>query len=168
MSWSLFVIAVHRAARGGVLEWAATASHSRGVPSTAPTAVPLPTVTEVLTAFHEAGCHGEAWFEISGAEAAPTLRECPDPGSCAGNGGLDIGEVALRGPAQAHFGRLLSTTTSVETVSFRKPTGAGALAAVCALARVSGPQLVFDDSADTVFVVWPNEVAGTLAHEWPW
>jgi hypothetical protein len=89
-------------------------------------------------------------------------------GFSAAIGGLDLGEVTLRGPAQADFGPLLGAAISVEVVSFRKPAGAGALAAVCALARVSGPQLVFGDSAETVFVVWPNEVAGNLAHEWPW
>jgi hypothetical protein len=164
----MYVIAVHQAARDGVLEWAAAASRSRGVPDTVPAAVPLPTVAEVLTALHDAGCHGEAWFQVSDAEVAPPLRRCPDPVSCVRSGGLDIGEVTLRGAAQADFGLPLSTATRVETVSFRKPDGAGALAAVCALARVSGPQLVFDDSADTLFVVWPNEVEEDLAHEWPW
>jgi len=47
----MFVIAVHQAARDGVLEWAFTANHSRGVPDMAPAAVPLPTVVAVLTAF---------------------------------------------------------------------------------------------------------------------
>jgi hypothetical protein len=42
------------------------------------------------------------------------------------------------------------------------------LAAMCALAPVAGPQIVFDDSGDTVFVVRPGEQAGDLAGEWPW
>lgn len=168
VSWSLFVMAVHQAAQEGVLEWVAGASHSRGFPDTVPAAVPLPTVAEVLAAFHDAGCHGEAWFEVSDAEVSPPLRRCPDPALCQRNGGLDIGEVTLRGAEQAGRGVPLSSSTRVETVSFRKPSRAGALAAVCALASVSGPQLVFDGSADQVFVVWPNELEADLAQQWPW
>ena len=167
MSWSLFVIAAHQAAHDGVLDWADAASHSRGVPDTAPAAVPLPTVSEVLAAFHDAGCHGEAWFQVSD-DGSPPLRPCPDPESCARNGGLDLGEVTLRGAAREDLGRPLSSATEIETVSFRKPSAAGALAAVCALASVAGPQLVFDDSAEQVFVVRPGELASDLAQEWPW
>jgi len=134
------------------------------MPDTVPAPVPLPTVAEVLAAFRDAGCHGEAWFQID--DASPPLSRCPDPASCARNGGLDIGEVTLRGAGQA--GLPLTSATEVETVSFRKPSGAGALAAVRALASVSGPQLVFDDSADQVFVVWPHEREADLALEWPW
>ena len=144
------------------------AGYSRGVPTTAPEAVPLPTVANVLAAFRDAGCHGEAWFTLSDAGASPPLRQCPDTVSCARKGGLDLGEVSLRGAGQAGFGLPLSSGARVETVSFRKPSGAGALAAVCALASISGPQLVFDDSADRVFVVWPGELEANLAREWPW
>jgi hypothetical protein len=44
---------------------------------------------------------------------------------------------------------------------------AAVLRAVCALAQVSGPQLVIDEQADAVFVVWPGEQADVL-QEWFW
>jgi hypothetical protein len=164
----LFVIPLHHAAYDGVLEWAATATYSRGVPSTMPAAVPLPTVADVLAALRHAGCHGEAWFQVGDADAAPPLMQCPDPASCAHDGGLDLGEVSVHGAEQANLGLPLGFNTRVETVSFRKPSGAGALAAVCALVSVAGPQVVFDDSADRAFVVWPGEVEADLVQDWPW
>ncbi|MFI7598861.1 hypothetical protein [Actinoplanes sp. NPDC049681] len=168
MSWSLFVMPVHQAAHDGVLEWVGAASHSRGVPDTVPAAVPLPTVAEVLAAFRNAGCHGEAWFQVRDAGVSPPLTRCPDPASCGREGGLDIGEVTLRGAERADGRVPLTSATRVVSMSFRKPSRAGVLAAVCALASVSGPQLVFDDSADEVFVAWPNELEADLAREWPW
>jgi hypothetical protein len=42
------------------------------------------------------------------------------------------------------------------------------LAAVCGLASVAGPQLVFDDSVDQAFVVQPDEQVEELVQEWPW
>jgi hypothetical protein len=56
----------------------------------------------------------------------------------------------------------------VDGVSFRKPSGVAALHAVCALTAVAGPLLVFDDSADQVFVVWPGERVEDLLKDWPW
>jgi hypothetical protein len=164
----LFVIPLHHAVHDGVLEWAATATYSRGVPSTVPATVPLPTAADVLIALRHAGCHGEARFQVGDDDAAPPLMQCPDPASCARDGGLDLGEVGLRGAEQADFGLPLSSNTRVETVWLRKPSGAGALAAVCALVSVTGPQLVFDDSADRAFVVWPGEIEADLVQDWPW
>ena len=46
--------------------------------------------------------------------------------------------------------------------------GVSVQAAASLLALNAGPQLVFDDSADSVFVVWPGERADDLAAEWPW
>ena len=57
---------------------------------------------------------------------------------------------------------------AVEGVSFRKPSGAAALHAACALTAVTGPLLVYEPSANQVFVVWPDEQAVDLAGEWPW
>ncbi|GAA4733178.1 hypothetical protein [Phytohabitans rumicis] len=41
------------------------------------------------------------------------------------------------------------------------------LKAVCALAALAGPQLVFDESA-AAFVVRPGEETEDLEEDWPW
>ncbi len=53
-------------------------------------------------------------------------------------------------------------------MSFRKPSGAAVLAGVRKPATTAGPQLVFDDSASRVFVVWPDECPEDVVREWPW
>ncbi|GAA2713851.1 hypothetical protein [Actinoplanes palleronii] len=168
MSWSLFVIPLHQAAHGGVMEWAAAATPSRGFPSALPAPVPLPTVAGILVALDRAGCHGDPWFQIRDADAAPPLLRCPDPAFCARNRGRDLGEVSLHGAEQAGLGLPLSSDTRVETVSLRKPSRAGTLAAACAIASAAGPQLIFDDSGDQAFIVWPGESEADLAQDWPW
>jgi hypothetical protein len=125
-------------------------------------------VLDVLGAFQAAGCHGTAWFEVSDLDAGPGLPECPDSMTCASTGGLDLGEVSLHVAGQADDEHPLQAGATVEGVSFRKPSGAAALYAVCALAAVAGPSLVYGTSGDQVFVAWPNERAEDLAGEWPW
>jgi hypothetical protein len=88
--------------------------------------------------------------------------------SCADAGGLHLGEVSIDVAGQASSKHPLQTGTAVESVSFRKPSGAAALRAVCALTAVTGPLLVYDPSGNQVFVVWPGERAEDLAGEWPW
>ena len=168
MSWSLHAIPLHEAANEGVLEWAAAASSSRGVPDRASASTPLPTVADVLGVFGDAGCHGTAWFTIVEAEAAPSLTECPNPGACARVGGLDLGEVGLRVVGQGDIGLAVPSDARVKEISFRKPSGVAVLTAVCELTLIAGPQLVFDDLADRVFVVWPDELTEDLVREWPW
>jgi hypothetical protein len=164
----MHAIPLHDLANEGVLEWATAASSSRGVPDRAPAPVPLPSVAEVLTAFRDAGCHGTAWFAVADAAAAPPLTECPDSDACARAGGLDLGEVSLRTVGLEGAVLAMSSHAGVEAMSFRKPSGVAVLTAVCRLTSTAGPQLVFDDSADKVFVVWPNELAEDLVSEWPW
>jgi hypothetical protein len=70
VSWSVLVSPPHRVAADGGPGWAAEASFAYGVPDEAPTARELPTVADVLAAFRAAGCHGTAWFEVAGSDAA--------------------------------------------------------------------------------------------------
>jgi hypothetical protein len=168
VGWSLNVIPVPGPADNEVLEWAASASFSRGVPDQPPNPKPLPSVGDVLAAFRAAGCHGTVSSNLSGTDPTAPLEECPDPAVCSSVDGLDLGEVSLRVVGQDEHDQALEPTASVEAMSFRKPVPAAVLAAACALALSAGPQLVFDDSADSVFVVWPGERADDLVAEWPW
>jgi hypothetical protein len=153
---------------GEILQWTASASASRGVPERLPAPAPLPSAHAVLTALRAAGCHGTAWFKVTDAATAALLAECPDPGACSRTGGLDLGEVSLTAAGYADPDQPLPADAVIEGTSFRKPVPAAVLAAMCALAPVAGPQIVFDDSGDIVFVVRPGEQAGDLAGEWPW
>ncbi|HEY0531576.1 MAG TPA: hypothetical protein VGD29_08260 [Actinoplanes sp.] len=155
-------------AAGEILEWTASAPQKRGVPEHLPGPMPLPSTQTVLAAFRAAGCHGSAWFEVTDAETVPLLAECPDPGVCSRTGGLDLGEVSLTAIGYGSPDQPLSTDAAIEGTSFRKPATKAVLAAMCALAPSAGPQLVFDDSAGTVFVVRPGERVEDLAAEWPW
>lgn len=168
MSWSLHVIALHELAHEGMVEWATAATVSRGVPARAPRPLPLPTVDEVLAAFRRARCHGSAWFAVRGVDPALLLPGCPAPARCAGTGGRDLGEVSLQAAGHPDRAEPMPPDAGIEQVSFRKPIGVAVLAAVCELASVAGPQIVFDDSADRVFVVRPGERAEDLMREWPW
>ncbi|WP_157546801.1 hypothetical protein [Hamadaea tsunoensis] len=167
MSWSLFVVPLDTLAETGMAEWIASAGFTRGVPEKAPQALPRPSAAAALAAFQAAGCHGTNWFEIVGEPVGSRLPECRNPATCASTGGLDLGEVSLY-TAGATTSRLpVAADATVQTVTFRKPNTAAVLRAVCALAAQSGPQLVFDDSADA-FAVWPGEPAEELGSEWPW
>jgi hypothetical protein len=168
VSWSLFVLPLHEATRDGGLGWAASADFSRGLPDHAPGTRPPARVLDVLSAFRAAGCHGTAWFEVSDLDADRGLPQCPDPRTCASTGGLDLGEVGLHVTGQVGDKHPLQVDAAVEGVSFRKPSGAAALHAVCALTAVAGPLLVYDASGDQVFVAWPDERAEDLAGKWPW
>jgi hypothetical protein len=155
-------------AAGEILEWTASAPRRRGVPDRPADPAPLPSTRTVLAAFQAAGCHGEAWFTVTDAETAALLAGCPDRGDCSRAGGLDLGEVSLTAIGHAGPDQPLPANAAIEGTSFRKPASGAVLAAMCALAPVAGPQLVFDDSAETVFVVRPGERAEDLAAEWPW
>src|SRR5690349_21844669 len=97
MSWSMLVTPLHHAAlTDGVLEWAATASFSHGVPDRVPASQRLPLVADVLAAFRSAGCHGTAWFTVEDQDTAAWLPSCPNPAECVAVGGMDVGEVSLR------------------------------------------------------------------------
>lgn len=164
----MYAVPLHEVAGDGGLEWAASARFSRGVPDQVSEPWPLPSVTEVLNAFRSAGCHGTAWFEVGGVDAVEGLPGCPDPGTCGSAGGLDLGEVGLGVAGRVGDEQSLPAQGAVERMSFRKPVGAAVLHAVCALTPLAGPQLVFDDSADQVFVLWPGERIADVVKEWPW
>lgn len=57
---------------------------------------------------------------------------------------------------------------AVGHLGFRKPSGRAVLTAVVALVPQAGPLLVFDDSCEHVFVVWPDDDPVQLAAHWPW
>ena len=83
-----------------------------------------------------------AWFEVSDLDAGLALPQCPDPVTCADVGGLDLGEVSLGVAGQTGGKHPLQADTAVAGVSFRKPSGAAALHAACALTAVTSPLLV--------------------------
>jgi hypothetical protein len=168
VSWSLTALPLHEAARNGGLEWAAAASSSRGVPDRVPDPHPPARVVEVVKAFRVAGCHGRPWFEVIGLDAGSRLPGCPEPGTCADAGGLDLGEIGLHLADPLSPEQPLPPDTAVEGVRFRNPSGAAVLRAVCALTAVAGPLLVCDDLPHHVFVVWPRERAEDLVGDWPW
>lgn len=78
---------------------------------------------------------------------------------------MDLGEVSLH---TANKEQDVWADTAVEAVGFRKPAGVAVLHAVCALTVSAGVLLVFDDSADQVFVVSPGDRPEDLAAYWPW
>nr|BFE57660.1 hypothetical protein GCM10020063_021860 [Dactylosporangium thailandense] len=164
----MLVVSLHCLSRDGLSEWLASVQSVRGAPDHAPEPVPLPSAAEVLDAFRSAGCHGTNWFRLLGEEAGSRLPECPDAGTCASLGGHDLGEVSVYCAGGTSSLQPIPADAAVETVSFRKPSAAAVLRAVCALAPIAGPQLVFDDSAAAAFVVWPDEHADALMNDWPW
>jgi hypothetical protein len=159
VSWHLHLLPLQEAVRDGGLAWAASADSPRGLPYHVPGPQPSARVLDVLGAFRAAGCHGRAWFEVRHLDPGLGLPQCPDPITCAGTGGLDLGEVSLHVAGQAGGEHPLQADDAVEGVSFRKPSGAAALHAACALTAVTGPLLVYEPSANQVFVVWPDEQA---------
>ncbi|WP_326560093.1 hypothetical protein [Micromonospora sp. NBC_01796] len=168
VSWSLFVVPLDGLSQDGMSDWIASAEFTRGIPEQVPQALPRPSVAEVLDAFEAAGCHGTNWFEVVGEDAGSRLPECPSPGTCASTGGLDLGEVSVYSSGETSSQPAVLADAAVETVAFRKPNPVAVLRAVCALASYAGPQLVFDESADQAFAVWPGEAAGELEDDWPW
>jgi hypothetical protein len=158
VSWSILATPLH-SVQGDVLEWAASAGVSIGVPRQLPPPHPLPVVTEVLTAFRKAGCHGTPWFRIDGLGSGFEL---------AGGGGMYLGEVTLQAPDWEDQEAPLGPESEVGCVGFRKPEGAAALYAICALAQIAGAMLVFDTGGDAVVVVWPGDSPVSLSEHWPW
>ncbi|MEV0900439.1 hypothetical protein [Actinoplanes sp. NPDC049802] len=158
MSWSLHAVPVHALTEDGMAEWAARAEFRRGLPDRPPARRPLPTVEQVVTALREARCHGEAWFQVDGVDEP--LPERP--------GFRYVGEVGLHFDDGRDRSAMSEPGRLVVGLSFRKPDCAGVLAAVRRLATIGGPQLVFDDSGDDVFVVYPDGDLAVLRAEWPW
>ncbi|MEV4763305.1 hypothetical protein AB0J89_11785 [Micromonospora chokoriensis] len=167
MSSHVLVAPLHTAVADGGLEWVAGAGASFGLPEEPPAARELPTVSQVLSAFREAGCHGVPWFRVAGQEVTGDLPGCPDPATCAAMGGLDLGEVSL-GVDGADGGEPVELDQAVTDIGFRKPSGNAVLAAVVALASQAGPLLVVDDSGEHVFVVSPGDDPTDLSQHWPW
>jgi hypothetical protein len=165
VSWSLLVFPLHEIAANGAWEWALDGGRSFGMPEDPPPSQPLPTAAEVVTAFREAGCHGTAWYHIDGLDTAAELPACPEYGTCAGVGGLDLGEVRLD-PGNGDCEHLTPTTPIVR-MAFRKPVSLAVLTAMHRLSASAGPMLIFDDSASTVFVVSPDNDLNQLLQHWP-
>lgn len=170
MSWWLHLVPASELAHDDVLAWATSVPWSRRLPDEPPRR-PLAPVVAVVDALRASGCHGASWFEIAGREGDTGLPACPDPATCSAAGGLDLGEVLLAIAGRTELtgqSPPLPPDAGVTTVGFRKPLGAAALRAVCALTEVTGPLLVFDDHLDRIFVPWPGEQPDQLADEWPW
>jgi hypothetical protein len=113
-----------------------------------------------------------AEFSRGVPDEAPQAQPLPRAGDVLGAlravGGLELDEIGLHAAGQVSHDQSLPGGAAVEGLSFRKPSGVAALRAVCALTALAGPLLVYDDSADQVFVVWPGERAEDLADDWPW
>jgi hypothetical protein len=168
VSWSLYITPVDSLSRDGMSEWIASASSTRGVPEQIPPVLPRPSVADVLAALRVAGCHGTNWFNLTGEPAGSRLPECPGTAICTSSGALDLGEVSVYTMESGSSVPAVRADAVVETVAFRKPHPAAALAAACALAALAGPQLVFDESAAAAFVVEPGEQTEELKGKWPW
>jgi len=124
-------------------------------------------VAQVLSAFQSAGCHGVPWFQTAGMRGPAFLPSCTDPATCTSLGGLDLGEVRLRGDGASEDDPV-ELDQAVTDIGFRKPSASAVLAAAVALASQAGPLLVFDDSSEHVFVVSPGDDPSYLAEHWPW
>ncbi|PRX13832.1 hypothetical protein CLV67_12421 [Actinoplanes italicus] len=154
----MHVMPLHRLAGADDWAWVTSADESRGVPDVPPPPVLLPTAAQVVDALRTGGGHGSAWFRVPGLE----LPDCPP--QCTRVGCL--GEVTLH-----TADRPAAVTTSddrVASVGFRGPEPATVLCVVRELTVVGGAQLICDDAADTVFVVWPGEPLDDLTTSWPW
>lgn len=167
VGWHLLVTPLHVAAADGVLAWAADADSSFGLPDEPPSPRELPTVSQVLAAFRNAGCHGVPWFQVAGHDLASDLPGCPDPAACASAGGMDLGEVSV-GVDGAGGDEPATLDQAVTDIGFRKPSGRAVLAVTVALASQAGPLLVFSDSGEHVFVVSPGDDPTQLGQHWPW
>jgi hypothetical protein len=164
----MFVVPLHRLTEEDGAGWVGSAEFIRGVPENVPPVLTLPPIAQVLDAFRRAGCHGANWFQIVGEDAGTRLPDCPGPGPRVDVGGMDLGEVSVYVAGQASSLPAVAADAPMAWVAFRKPNPAAVLRAVCALALLAGPQLVFDESADVLFVVWPGEDPDGLESEWPW
>ncbi|GAA1420534.1 hypothetical protein ACFQZ4_06940 [Catellatospora coxensis] len=167
MSWFMVAMPLHVALENGGLARAADASLSFGLPDEPPVAGEPPTVVQVLSAFRQAGCHGDAWFRLAVPDCGTGLAVCPDHVNCSTVGGLDLGEVMLGVDGRSRS-EPLEPGDAVTDIGFRKPAGGAVLAAILALASQSGPWLVCDDGGDCVFVVSPGDDPAHLAAHWPW
>lgn len=156
---------LHAVVRSGDLPWVAEAEFSFGLPDEPSAAGELPTVAQVLSAFRQAGCHGDAWFRLAAPDVG--LAQCPDRAHCATVGGLDLGEVTLSVEGRRRA-ELLEPDDAVTDIGFRKPYGGAVLPAILALVSQTGPWLVCDDGVDRVFVVAPGDDPAHLAAHWPW
>jgi hypothetical protein len=166
MSFWLHALPLHTLGSDG-WDWAVTASVSHGLPEYKPKPRALPTAAQVMAAFTAAGCHGQAWFTMETPDASQGLPPCPNPGECARRGGLDLGEVTLT-PAGSPPGRHhLASGTFVTAIGFRKPASQAVLAGLSALTPAAGPLLIFDDTADRLFVIHEHDQPDNLTH-WPW
>jgi hypothetical protein len=147
VSWELLGVPLHEVATNGAWDWAVSAGTSFGMPDDQPPTQALPQAAHVVQEFRAAGCHGTAWFHITGLDSLNQLPECPRPETCASSGGLDLGEVRLD-PGNGDCDHL-EPTTPIEVVTFRKPVSLAVLTAMHRLASSAGPMLIFDDGADT-------------------
>jgi hypothetical protein len=159
VSWWMHVLPLHRSSAGDGWAWVTSAEVSRGVPDLPPPPAPLPTAVQVVDALRAAGGHGSAWFRVPGLD----LPDCPP--NCSRDGCL--GEVTLHAGDDGS-GSVTTADDPVSGIGFRKPEPAAVLRAVLELTAAGGAQLICDDAADTIFVVWPGDHLDDLLATWPW
>ena len=171
VTWSLHAIALHKAADEGLFEWAAAASSSRGVPDRAPTPIPLPFSHGRSDCLPRRGLprYGTVPFTVADVNAAPPLTEVP---------GIP---AHVRVPADLTSARSVCAPSANPTPDWQchppppsRPSHSANRpaspysTAIYKLSSTAGPQLIFDDSADRVFVIRPDEPTEDLVREWPW
>lgn len=132
MGWSLHAIPLHLSVNDDVLEWAASARFSRGVPDQPSEPESLPSVAQVLAVFAAAQCHGTAWFALCDSGASPALAPCPDPSAGVPARGLDLGEVSLHLMGQDQVASEVRSDALVEALAAWHDDGVGSMRHVSA------------------------------------
>jgi hypothetical protein len=146
---------------GTLLPWLTGCPSAHGVPDRLPEPHPLPTARAVVGALVAAHCHGTSSTEVIDLGAEPLA--CPDPDACARH---DLGEISLH--SADSLAEPIPLDAPIEFISCRRAYEPTALVAACALARISGPWVVYPDAYGTVCVVWPGDRPEVLAAEWDW
>jgi hypothetical protein len=173
----MFVVPLHQIDHQELVDWSHVLSFAYGIPREPALPRSLPLVVDVLDAFAAGGCHGTAWFEVDRIDLSAAFPSCTGLAECAAAGWLDLGEVTLREPdsgvevgggKDAGKPQPLDPESRVGSISFRKPNPDAVLRAAMMLTRSAGPLLVFDDQADRVVVVSPDDTQEELAKLWPW
>jgi hypothetical protein len=157
VSWSAFAIPLH-ACPSDVLEWVRELGGVQ-IPEELPEPQALPTVEQVLTGLRDAGCWGDAWYQITD-ENDVILPDRPAATD------LYLGEVSITVDGEVQPSQHVRLDDRVAGLSFRKP-GDGLRRAVTVLVALGGPQLVFDTFGEGA-VVGPDVGDDALAPVWIW
>jgi hypothetical protein len=138
-----------------------------GLPTELPARRPLPTVTHLVDAIEQSGCHGSAWFSVEGQDGSP-IPSCANRRFCARTDGWDLGEVNPQVNDGTGNGDVVQWTSAVESIGFRNPSPTAVLRTTLYLAKHAGSFLLLDDMIDHAFVLDPADDRVRLAAAWPW